>query len=145
MKPHGAENECRQERNNELMKVYHRLICDCDYVNMPTIYAKVAESPSPRFWVSEERAAIVLASIRKGDTLENMRPNNREMFRELYKRAQKVMRQHPRMTLLDVAFIVVRQPAPKFYLTPGSAKVIICNAKKKWYEERKRKLRHLFW
>lgn len=145
MKHRGAKFEHEDERNDELMTAYHSLMEKAEYISMPDIYRSVAEQPSSRFWVSEERAAIVVSSMMKGNKLERMNPNKREMFCEIYRRCMSLKQQFPSMTPYELCFRVVRQPAPKFYLTPGSAKVIICKAKQKWYEERKRKLRHLLW
>ena len=38
---------------------------------------------------------------------------------------------------------VIAQPAPKFYLTPGSAKVMVCKARKQWIQEKWKRLRLL--
>ena len=143
MKPHGSKFEYGHERDTDLLRAYRQLIISAEYISMPLIYESVVMMPSSRFWVSEERAAIVIAAMMKGDKLLSMRPNKREMFVEIYRRAMTLKKECPQLSVLDVAFKVVRQPAPKFYLTPGSAKVIICKAKKEWYEERKRRLRHL--
>lgn len=144
MKHHGSKFEYEEERNHDLMRVYHELICASDFINLPQIYKEVVNMPSARFWVSEERAAIVISSMMKGDKLLDMRPTKREMFKEIYRRAMLLKKEQPALSVYDIAFKVVRQPAPKFYITPGYAKSIIFYAKKKWYEERKRKLRHLF-
>lgn len=144
MKHHGTKFEYEDERNHDLMSAFHRLIEEADYISLADIYNKVVHCPSVRFWVSEERAAIVISRMLKGDDLHYMSRSKQAMFREIFKRAQEIRKANPDITLFDVAFRVVRQPAPCFYLTPGSAKVIICSAKRKWYEERKRKLRHLF-
>ncbi len=148
MKPHGSKFEYEQERNHDLMRAYHQLINQYDHICLPLVYQEVVNLPSARFWVSEERAAIVIASMmhcdKEEDVLADMRPNKKEMFREIYSRAKKLREEFPSMSVFDIAFKVVRQPAPKFYLTPGSARVIIYKAKKAWFEERKRKLRHLF-
>ena len=143
MKHKGSKFECEKERNDDLMKNYHQLMEQSVYISMPDIYREVVERPSSRFWVSEERAAIVVVSMLRGDDLGKMISNKKEMFREICSRVVKLRSEHPNMTVYEACFRVVRQPAPKFYLTPGSAKVIICKAKEKWYEERKRRLRHL--
>jgi hypothetical protein len=144
MKPHGSKFEYEQERNDDLMRAYHELIEAAPYICLNNIYREVVNMPSARFWVSEERAAIVIAAMMKGDQLQGMRPNKREMFNEIYRRAMILKKEKPTLSIFELAFQVVRQAAPKFYLTPGSAEVIIYRAKKKWYEQRKRKLRHLF-
>lgn len=144
MKHYGSKFEYETERNRDLMRVYHELIGSSGLISLPQIYREAVNRPSSRFWVSEERAAVVISSMMKGDRLLGMRPTKREMFQEIYRRAMLMAKDHPSLSVYGIAFIVVRQPAPKFYMTPGYAKSVIINAKKKWYEERKRKLRHLF-
>lgn len=144
MKPVGSKFEYESERNNDLMSVYHSLICGCEEIKLCELMERVVNSPSRRFWVSEERAAIVVSAMMKGDCLEGMSETKREMFAEIYRRVMEMKGSRSKMSLSEIIFDVIRQPAPKFYLTPGSAKVIIHKIKRKWYEERKRKLRHLF-
>lgn len=144
MKPHGSKIEHEKERNDDLMRAYHELIEQSTFICLPKIYKEVVNRPSSRFWVSEERAAIVISQMIKGYQLQDMRPTKREMFREIYRRAMRLRKEQPNLSVFDLAFKVVRQPAPKFYMSPGYAKIIIITAKRTWYEERKRKLRHLF-
>lgn len=144
MKPYGCKSECENVRNHELITAYHKLLDDADYICTDEIYRKVVEMPASRFFVSEERAAIVISKLMRGGKLKGMRPTKAEMFREIYRRAMIIKRRKPNMSVFDLAIEVVRQPAPKFYMEPGYARYIIFTNKKKWYEERKRKLRHLF-
>lgn len=124
------------------MRAYREQITQTREVYLPEIYRRVVDMPSKRFWVSEERATIVVGNIIKGDKLEKMRPTKREMYFEIYKRVCELKKTRPTASIYDLVFDVLSGPAPKFYLTPGSAKVIISKIKKQWYEERKRKLRH---
>lgn len=126
------------------MDVYHQLVSDVKYVCLPAIYRDIVNKPASRFYVSEERAAIVVGAMMRGVSIDSMIPNKREMFTEIFRRAMDIRKEHPNMPILEVVSQVVRQPAPKFYLTPGSAKAIIFKAKRQWYEKRKKKLRHLF-
>lgn len=145
MKPHGSHFEYEALRNDNLMTVYHEIIVKANYVRMPDIYEMVANSPSRRFWVSEERAAIVVSAMMRGDKLKKMRPLKREMYNEIYNRAMRLREKYPELPVSQLVAKVVEQPAPKFYLTPGSAKVLICKIRKEWYYQRtKRRLRHLF-
>lgn len=145
MKPTGSHFEYEAQRNDDLMNVYHQAIVNASHVCMPDIYETVANSPSRRFWVSEERAAIVVSAMMRGDTLGNMRPLKREMYNEIYSRVLKLQEQQPHLPISQLVAQVVEQPAPKFYLTPGSAKVLICKIRKEWYFQRtKRRLRHCF-
>ena len=145
MKPTGSHFEYEAMRDNNLMECYHELLTQASYVRMPEIYAKVVDMPAQRFWVSEERAAIVISSMMRGDKLEKMRPLKREMYNEIYRRAMALRDKHPKMPISQLVAQVLEQPAPKFYITPGSAKVLICKIRKEWYFRRtKRRLRHLF-
>lgn len=145
MKPHGSHFEYEAQRNDDLMTVYHDTIVKAHYVSMPDIYRKVVNSSSRRFWVSEERAAIVVSAMMRGDKLRNMRPLKREMYNEIYRRVMRLREDSPHLPISQLVARVVEQPAPKFYLTPGSAKVLICKIRKEWYYKRtKRRLRHMF-
>lgn len=145
MKPHGSNSEFKQQRNDDLMRAYHELIKSAQYILMPEIYHKVVNMPTRRFWISEGRAAIVISAMMKGDTLENMGPLKREMYNEIYSRVIKLREKKPDLPIIQLVEMVVEQPAPKFYLTPGSAKVLICKIRKEWYFRRtKRRLRHCF-
>ena len=127
------------------MRAYHELIKSAQYILMPEIYHKVVDMPTRRFWISEGRAAIVISAMMKGDTLENMGPLKREMYNEIYCRVIKLREKKPDLPIIQLVSQVVEQPAPKFYLTPGSAKVLICKIRKEWYFRRtKRRLRHCF-
>ena len=137
MKNFGSVFEYEQERNNNLLRLYHQLISEVKFICSEEIYRKMADSPSDRFWVSEERALIVVLQIMKGDTLLSMGKNKRDMFFEIYRRATIMKQKYPTLSLTKIMFKVVRQPAPKFYLTEGSIKVIISKIKSKWYERRR--------
>lgn len=137
MKNFGSVFEYEQERNNNLLRLYHQLISEVKFICSEEIYRKMADSPSDRFWVSEERALIVVLQIMKGDTLLGMSKNKRDMFFEIYRRATIMKQKYPTLSLTKIMFKVVRQPAPKFYLTEGSIKVIISKIKSKWYERRR--------
>ena len=143
-KPCGSNFEYERDRNNDLMRAYREQL-DIMYhaeepICLPTLYRRVAEMPSKRFWVSEKRAAIVVSKMQRGDNLKTMRQMSREMFGEIYRRFVQLKKKCPHLKDDDIITIVCNQPAPKFYLTPQSVKVIICKIKRGWYEERKRKL-----
>lgn len=145
MKPTGSHFEYEAQRDDNLMQCYHELLTSAKFVRMPEIYRQVVDMPAQRFWVSEERAAIVISSMMRGDKLENMRPLKREMYNEIYRRAMALREEDPTLPISQLVAQVVEQPAPKFYLTPGSAKVLICKIRKEWYYQRtKRRLRHCF-
>ena len=66
------------------MRVYQEKLSKAGYIVMPKIFEQVANSPCSRFWVSEERAAIVISTLLAGKVIPNMRKNKREMFDEIF-------------------------------------------------------------
>lgn len=143
----GSKFEYEEQRNLNLLKVYRRVMSTADYSTLQwDIYKKVVMSESERFWVSEERADSIICNMRRDyhGTLKRMYPLKRKMYKEIYQRTMQLLDKHPEMSRVDAIAEVLSGPAPEFYLTPGSAKVILCRAKKKWYQERRHKLRHLF-
>lgn len=143
MKNRGSVFEYARERDDDIMRAYIEQIDSCDQIHLPKVFSRVVNMPSKRFWVSPERASIVISNMMRGDNLASMRPTKREMFFEIYKRVLELKALYPKKTIYQLTCIVVQQEAPKFYLTAGSAKVIICKIKKKWYAKRMQRLRRL--
>lgn len=142
MKNKGSTFEYAKERDNDIMRAYLQLILECDTIELQNIFRQVVNMPSKRFWVSAERAAIVVSRMMKGDKLLDMRPTKREMFEEIYRRVMK-LKESSSASICELTIEVVQEPAPKFYLTTGSAKVIIYKAKKRWFKDRKRQMQKL--
>lgn len=141
MKHIGSYFEYEKERNEDLLRAYR--LCEVRHLCKQSIYAMTVQMPARRFWVSEERATVVISQMLRGKPLRRMRPNKRKMFAEIYRRVLLLMTEKPDEPIAHLVFEVVNSPAPKFYLTPSSAKIIICKIKRKWYEERKKKLRYM--
>lgn len=143
MKHYGCTFECSDERDDDFMRAYCKQIEGRAVVVLSEVFRALVNMPSKRFWVSEERAAIVVSDMMRGATLENMRPQKREMFQEIYRRTLAMMRDNPSLPLSVAVGRVVRQPAPRFYLTPQSARIIFYRIKDKWYKKEMAKWLHL--
>ena len=135
MKYYGSILDFTQERNQELMRVYQEELSKAGYIVMPKIFEQVANSPCSRFWVSEERAAIVISTLLAGKVIPNMRKNKREMFDEIFRRFLIAREQYPEKSIYALAIMVVNQPAPKFYITPRTVGELIYRIKNGWYEK----------
>ena len=66
MKYFGSILDFTRERNADLMRVYRDRLAEASIIVMPVIFQLVADSPASRFWVSEERAAIVISAMAAG-------------------------------------------------------------------------------
>lgn len=133
MRRKNARNECIDERDEDLMRAYREAVgallsCDGSHrgdVGVEDVFKAMVERPARRFWVSEHRAAVVVGAMRcKGySALRGMNRERREMYGEIYRRYIALMAEQPSLTLLQAVAIVVRQPAPRFYITASSGKV----------------------
>ena len=141
MKHKGALMEYSQERIDDLMRAYDEYLASCDYIRMPDVYNNIVNMPSRRFWVSDIRAALVVAAMMRGDAhLEKMCQSKREMYEEIYRRVTLMREKYPEKTTSELCAMVVMQPAHKFYLTPGSAKIMVCKARKEWIRRKQQRL-----
>jgi hypothetical protein len=135
VKYYGSILDFTQERNQELMRVYQEKLSKAGYIVMPKIFEQVANSPCSRFWVSEERAAIVISTLLADKVIPNMRKNKREMFYEIFRRFLIAREQYPEKSIYALAIMVVNQPAPKFYMTPRTVGELIYRIKNGWYDK----------
>ncbi len=139
MKSAGCTAEYDRERADDLLRAYHSYIRGCRRVSTKAFYA-VVEMPASRFWVSEERAAIVVGRMLQGDRLAGMLEMKREMFKEIFRRYKIMKEYYPDESVLRLTGRVVRQRAPRFYITAGRARAIILKHKARWHAERMRGL-----
>ncbi len=139
MKSFGSVLSFTRERNAALLKAYREQVDTTSFIRLNEIGEKIVNSPSPRFWVSEERAAAVVSAIMRGKpVLETMRSTKREMFEEIYKRVVALKKKHPDWHLCQLVFEVVNSPAPKFYMEASSALERLFKIRNGWYDNGKR-------
>lgn len=141
MKHKGAVMEYSRERFRDLMRAYEIYMEQCPYIRMSELYRTIVDMPASRFWVSDKRAAVVVSRMEKGDIrLDRMHRLRAEMYGEIYRRVCELRTDRPELSILEACAEVVEQPAPKFYLDPRTAKTLIWKGKKKWLEEKWRRL-----
>ena len=143
MKNFGSVCDFAHERSADLLNAYFTCIRTCHYVRMPDIFKAVVEMPSRRFWISAPRAAVVIAAMERGDDLSSMRPNKRDMFSEIFRRYKCLRISSPHLPVAHIVREIVCQPAPKFYLSPSTAKILILKARKLWFNENSKRLQAL--
>lgn len=161
MKKKNSISDFTSERNAILLANFHRQLALQSKIDLERAFKEAAERPAPRFWVSETRAAIVLARMLRtfdntvrasrnaslvtgglitlpdpieaaDEVVADMYEEKRAMYRELFRRVLKLRTKMPDASLYDLAFEAVNSPAPRSYLSWQRAKIVI-------YNERKRK------
>ena len=136
-----------QERDADLLSAYQKIIKVRDNIRLSEIEQKLAQSPSRRFWVSEDRAYIVILDMLKGKSLDNMIPTRKAMYQEIFRRFQIHKNNEPQLSNMEIIKRVCAEKAPSFYLTPQSIHVILSRVRKeekqRCYEIRKKRLRFM--
>ena len=143
MKHPGNTYDFSAQRAHELLMAWREITTAAEVIDWKNIFQDIVNSPCSRFWVSEERAAIVMAKMERGDRLLQMTPTKREMYHEMYRRYLALRADDPQADMNTLCYRVVNSPAPKFYLTPYTAYVYVQAHKKKVYEQRMKRLAHI--
>lgn len=111
MKHIGDKSDFVVQRDEELMKAYRDAPPGVNF----------AETPCSRFWVSERRAANVMARLELGEELPMKFPEKRRMYLELYRRMRKLRSENPGLTIMHAMEEIVNSPAPSFYMAQVTA------------------------
>jgi hypothetical protein len=148
MKHKGSQCDFAAERDADLLRAYKEVISVRDNIGYSEIIARIAKSPSRRFWVSEKRAYDVICSLLRGKSLDrNMYPTRKAMFMEIFRRFKIYQQEHPSLTKKDIIWHVCNEEAPSFYLTPKSIEVTLNRVRReekhRCREQRKRRLQHI--
>lgn len=121
-----------EKRDEDLHRVYDELRSRGVYSSNDELLEMVVNSPTKRFWVTVERVLDIVRLKRKGTlNLNHFTQTRRAMYTEIINRFEEIERENQTMHDMDKAIEVIYQPAPSFYITPQSAKVILCRSRKK--------------
>ena len=124
MKHIGSVFAFQKEREKELYAAFRKEIANCKHINMKQIFSNVVKYPCSRFWVSEERAAIVISKFIRGRPILAT-ASKKAMYCEIYKRYKELKERNKNIPMSRLVYQVVNSPAPHFYLSPSQAKIII--------------------
>jgi hypothetical protein len=139
MKKKGSKSDFTRQRDRELYAHFMDILSESRGVTLGEMFAMAARRPASRFWVSETRAAIVIGAMMRGEDtalLDNMYAERRAMYEELFRRVCARMEADPGLCMTRAVDEVVCEPAPRFYITDKSAKVIIYRIRRRIRLER---------
>lgn len=151
--PKNTRNiELTKMRDRELLMIckdiIQQLLNDNQKVNMFAVARLASTYPASRFWISEERAKVVLKAWCYHDEEgvpypyyadpETMSHQHRAMFREIYSRYKLLKQKFPSRDTDSIVYQVVNSPAPSLYLDPKSILVYFYSCKRKIDHEKKR-------
>ena len=98
-------------------------------------------SPASRYWVSSERACVIVYRMMRGESIGYMNPVKFRFYTALYQAFCRYREEHPQMPVKHIVEIVVTQPAPCFPVTARVAKNIIERIRWKCQREKIERLR----
>ena len=131
MKKSNSISEFAEHRRNFLRQAFRQAIARQSVIDANKAFKMAVDTPAPRFWVSEVRAAVVVGKILAGqDPLSSMFPEKAAMFSEIFSRFQKLRAQHPDASIAELMVEIVNAPAPRSYISPSRMRTITRKPKK---------------
>lgn len=135
MKKKGCTAYLIEDRNDSLLKAYNRIIKKngC-HLSVQKVYSLLQEAPSPRFWITGERAykAILMRKLKQKKSYSQ----RAAMYDEIFKRACEYSKANG-ISFRKACRRVVLTPAPSFYLDSGTMENIIRTMLKKKRRQRR--------
>ena len=126
MRKTGSNFEFKTDRDNAVLEAFRRLASQCAHIRMSQLMQRVVKQPCARFWVSEERATIVVSAMMRGEEVtRGMGSGKRRMFAEIFRRVSALRACDATSPLVRLVREVIDSPAPEFYLSPRSAQNIL--------------------
>ena len=129
MKHAGAVADYISARNEDLYSAFRKNLEAARKVKISDIVEKTVKSPAKRFYTSDRRAQDVITRLLEGGSIDDMRPERKRMFEEIYRRCMERMSSGRAVPLVELVREVIAQPAPEFYITTGSALIYLCRIK----------------
>lgn len=128
MKKSGSISEFIEQRDRELAAAFREILLSAD-MQLSEMFAAAAKRPCSRFWVGESRAFRVIKEMLEGHTStqtgSSMLVKKQEMYGEILRRVKERLSADSGCSLEQAVHEAVNSPAPEFYITEKSARVII--------------------
>ena len=131
MRKKNAVSEFTDQRSRLLLKNFRESLARQSKISARKAFQDAVESPAPRFWVSEARAARVISMMMAGDDpTPSMSQEKARMYREIFRRVSILRERWPEASVGDLVFRVVNQCAPSSYISVVRARQIIRSLRK---------------
>lgn len=136
MRHKGDSNTYISQRNDDLYEKYKDVIRHSEIIMSKEIFKRLVLMPAKRFYVSEERAGVIIRKMIKGEDLGKMKKETKQMYQDIFNIVKKMLCNDKENTLSKIISKALYNKAPSFYLTENSARVIISRIKNKKYQIR---------
>lgn len=131
MRTIGSVSDFITQRNNSILSHYRKLAKQSAVINIAKISNIISNSPAPRFWVSEERATIVVSAMLTGRADKYLPASTRNlkkrMFEDICNKVVCIMEENQDATIANAVWLAVNSRAPQYYMCPRTIADIIYN------------------
>lgn len=125
MKKKNCNCEFIAQRDENLKREFFKRLGTTQTGRIREVFDQLAKAGAERFYISEERALLLVSNYRKnGCWPVGISANKLRMMEEIRRRTDALMQSDSRITLDRAVTEVVNGEAPSFYLTPKSIKTL---------------------
>ena len=131
----------REQRDKEIFRIYSEALSSGRFRSGPAIFDFVRKHPAPRFYVSSYFISRALYSIMRGDALDVKGQNAVRKFNDLYKLFLKLRatEEYKSYSVQRISEVLEKCPAPEFYISARTTRLIISQQKRLQWERMQRK------
>lgn len=123
-------NQITKERNKDLLDAYYKKLRELGlsalHKKRITLIDEIINLDAPKFYISEGEAQRAISKMLRGIPLNNKNPLKNEMYEELKKNFLEWRKENPDTSISKGVEYIINLPAPKFYIKPQSAHILIC-------------------
>lgn len=122
---------------DDLIKAYNKVAPTC--LMQDDAYKKTVKQPAPRYYVSAKQATQILSPMVHGDftRVDMMLPNKRRMYYSLLEKVIELSEKRAFVgkPLTYIVQFAVSSPAPEFFISGGSFRIIRSALKNNRYDD----------
>ena len=116
------DSTLKRRKRQALYALYKKGLEEGKFTSMRDAGRYLCRQPAPCFYISPERASILVGRLIAGNPIDDLHKTQQRMVHKLFMMYKDFLCEHPDTTLSRVSImnILVDGPAPEFYMTAGA-------------------------
>ena len=131
----------REERDRAVFEAYNDAISHNDFKTQEDAFEYVRTHPAPRFFIEPEFCTTVICRMLRNEPMGIKGEHQRRKFNELFRRYKEFLAENPTYPSIVICSIIVNEPAPEFFISTRSVRLIVSRQKEIVWQEMQRKFR----
>lgn len=111
-------------RQREYVEAFYRMFKSMGHMHINEIHKAAIDSPAPRFYVSYNAASRAYNSMLKGLAVSK-NPIKAQMYDIIFHKVSALLDKNKSLSLKEALNIVLESPAPSFFISYNSARMIL--------------------